>query len=376
MTDIQNEGALRRTIFPYRSLDERDSIRLLHLHPASSSQAEVKCSLIHTTLQFCGDIYEHYIAISYVWGDPNDTRIIHVDDIPVSITINLFSALRDLRHETRDLMIWADAICINQHDDEEKLQQIALMGEIYSMADHTVIYLGCLDTQDALKLDGWALTNFEKSQFSPEIADLILSSPWFRRVWVFQELVFSKDPRVQLGRYRFPWRLLYRVVVGQMRSKRLDLNTKSLLQSFKLLSEMHRARERHLRDEGLRSEAWESEPTEDDAEEESGLMMIHLLRARKGLGVTHPKDMIFAHLSFASDSSDLTPRINYSMDHIVLYNAFARYMIDQGLHCELFDAISDADHSTTRYRLSSWSPDWSIAPNDSCFPRSEWWWDV
>lgn len=249
------------------------------------------------------------------------------------------------------------------------------MGEIYSTANHTVIYLGCLDTQDALKLDGWASANFEQSHFTLEIADLILSRPWFRRVWMFQELVFSKDARVQLGRYRFPWDLLHRVVVGQMRSKSLDLNTKSLLQSFKLLSEMHRARERHLRDEGLRSEAWESEPTEDDAEEESGLMMIHLLRARKGLGVTHPKDMIFVHLGFASDSSDLTPQINYSMDHIVLYNAFARYMIDQGLHCELFDAISDADHSTTRYGLSSWTPDWSIAPNNSCFPKSNWWSD-
>ena len=61
-------------------------------------------------------------------------------------------------------------------------------------------------------------------------------------------------------------------------------------------------------------------------------MMIDLLRARRGLGVTHPKDMIFAHLGFASDSADLTPRINYSMDHNLVYNAFARYMIDQGRH--------------------------------------------
>ena len=173
-----------------RSLDELDSFRLLHLYPASSSQAEVKCSLIQTTLQFCGNIYEYYTAISYVWGDPNDTRIICIDEIPVATTVNLFSALRDLRHETRTLLVWADAICINQHDDEEKLKQIAMMGEIYSMADHTVIYLGCLNTQDALKLDGWASTNFEQSHFTPEIADLILSRSWFHVSGCFRVGIF------------------------------------------------------------------------------------------------------------------------------------------------------------------------------------------
>lgn len=193
---------------------------------------------------------------------------------------------------------------------------------------------------------------------------------------MFQELVFSKDPRVQLDRYRFPWDLLHRVVDGQVRLKHPDQNTKDVLQGFNLLYEMNRARERHLRDEGLRSEAWGSKPTQGDAGKRSGLMMIDLLRARRGLGVTHPKDMIFALLGFASDSLDLITRINYSMDPIVLYNAVARYMIDRGLHCELFDAIGDAGHSTTRNGVSSRCPDWSIAPNYAYFPRSIFWYDV
>jgi hypothetical protein len=271
MTDSQNVGNLSRSSFPYLPLDEHDSIRLLHLYPASSRQAEVKCSLVQMTLQIFGDIYDHYTAILYVWGDPNDTRIIYIDEIPVAITINLFSTLRDLRHETQALLVWADAICINQHDDEEKMKQIAMMGERYSTADHTVIYLGCLDAQDALKLDGWASANFEQSHFTPEVADLILSSPWFRRVWVFRELVFSKDPRVQLGRYRFPWELLHRVVVGETRSKHPYPNTEDGLQAFNLLSETHRARERHLSDEKLHSEAWGSEPNQDDIEKDRDL---------------------------------------------------------------------------------------------------------
>lgn len=82
--------------FSYQPLDHPDSIRLIHLLPASSPNAELKCSLIHTTLKACADIYDHYTALSYVWGDSKDTRTILLDGLPVKITVNLFSALRDL----------------------------------------------------------------------------------------------------------------------------------------------------------------------------------------------------------------------------------------------------------------------------------------
>jgi hypothetical protein len=38
--------------------------------------------------------------------------------------------------------IWVDAACINQHDDLEKSSQVAQMGNIYSMAEKTIIFLG------------------------------------------------------------------------------------------------------------------------------------------------------------------------------------------------------------------------------------------
>lgn len=37
----------------------------------------------------------------------------------------------------------------------------------------------------------------------------ILSRPWFNRVWVFQELVLSRIPIVQIGRKRVGWDTLY-----------------------------------------------------------------------------------------------------------------------------------------------------------------------
>jgi hypothetical protein len=70
-----------------------------------------------------------------------------------------------------------------------------MMGKIYSLADHTVIYLNLFNPQDAAKLDGWVSSNFDESQFSTEIAELVLNHTWFRRFWVLQELVsFVYEP--------------------------------------------------------------------------------------------------------------------------------------------------------------------------------------
>jgi hypothetical protein len=380
MASIPAENLPTRSTFPYRQLDELDSIRLIRLHPASSSQAEVKCSLIHSTLKICGDIYDDYTALSYVWGDPNDTRSIWIDGIPFPTTINLFSALRDLRHENSALLVWADAICINQIDDKEKLGQIAIMGKIYSMAEHTVIYLGPLEAKNADELNSWASTDFHESRLSSGLADLVLSQPWFRRVWVFQELVFSKDPRVQLGRYRLSWNTLYRALARRMESEYSGKDIE-VIHGSKLLTDMHQARETHRKGEGTGRPPHSNIPLmdlEDESSEdessggESSVTMLSLLRARRGLGVTYPKDMIFAHLGFASDGAALVERINYSMNHVHLYHSFARYIVDQGLYCELFNEINDVDPSPQRNGLSSWTPNWEIQKNDGLIPFKNW----
>lgn len=55
---------------------------------------EIKCELNRWSL----DSRPRYEALSYAWGDPNDTRPIIVDGCSVQITANLESALRRLRY--------------------------------------------------------------------------------------------------------------------------------------------------------------------------------------------------------------------------------------------------------------------------------------
>ncbi|PVH75639.1 HET-domain-containing protein, partial [Cadophora sp. DSE1049] len=177
--------------YQYRPLVENDGIRLLELEPNPDLNAEVKCSLIHTTLhEYDHDIINHYTALSYVWGDSTATKSILVEGHEFHITLNLDTALRYIRDSTRRCLIWADAICINQLDDEEKNRQVRQMGYVYRNATHTIIFMGePTDHTDAVLR---AVRSGSSSSLDTQAREAlpwqdILARPWFQRVWVYQE---------------------------------------------------------------------------------------------------------------------------------------------------------------------------------------------
>ncbi|KAG4428456.1 hypothetical protein IFR05_016061 [Cadophora sp. M221] len=129
--------------YRYKSITSPDTIRLIHIHPSPDLEAEIECSLAHATLKACAqDITEHYVALSHVWGDASLECAILVDGQLLAITASLHCALRYLRDESRLIRVWADGICIDQKSNEDRSFQVAMMGSIYSIATHTVIFLG------------------------------------------------------------------------------------------------------------------------------------------------------------------------------------------------------------------------------------------
>ncbi|KAK8070600.1 ATPase family AAA domain-containing protein 1, partial [Apiospora hydei] len=77
-------------------------------------------------------------------GDPASNEEIMLNEEPFRITKNLANALRWVKHhwlqyfqgrDSSEFLLWADAICINQEDNEEKSFQVPLMGKIYSAAE-------------------------------------------------------------------------------------------------------------------------------------------------------------------------------------------------------------------------------------------------
>jgi len=160
-------------------------IRLLVLEPISpisDSSSDIRCTLRHVDL----DDKPTYKALSYVWGDPNVTFPIFIDEKQYHVTANCHAALVRLREIAKDRHLeqsddddeedsdekghsnekgsddmdeeinyggkqlivreptyfWIDAICINQQDDDEKSAQVRLMCQIYRLAEEVITWLG------------------------------------------------------------------------------------------------------------------------------------------------------------------------------------------------------------------------------------------
>jgi hypothetical protein len=158
------------TTFRYKDL-EQNEIRLLRILPEITSI--IKCEILHTSL----DDSKKYIAISYAWGDLEDTRCIILDGHGFSVTESLWQALRKIRSRTSAVAVWVDAVCINQRNTAERNYQVQLMTSIYTKAHEMAIWIGP-DAEDS----GLAIRLLHKvvsAEESPsEIKDTILSPAW------------------------------------------------------------------------------------------------------------------------------------------------------------------------------------------------------
>lgn len=131
--------------------------------PLADRSGPIRCRLEPVSL----DEAPVYNALSYVWGDPNDTREIIVDEAPVQVTANLHAFLRHYRANAwrrRALPIWIDAVCINQADNVEKSHQIRLMRTVFAAAarvwmwvdEDEGVFKGVCHQMDLMKW-GWRL---------------------------------------------------------------------------------------------------------------------------------------------------------------------------------------------------------------------------
>lgn len=115
------------------------TIRLVELLPGRRSDI-VECTLHEGTLS----TDRAYKALSYAWDDRKATSKVFIicNKKKLEVALNLYHALRRLRHFSSAVILWVDALCINQADDAERTHQVGMMREIYENSCEIAIWLG------------------------------------------------------------------------------------------------------------------------------------------------------------------------------------------------------------------------------------------
>ncbi|KAF7940451.1 uncharacterized protein EAE98_000578 [Botrytis deweyae] len=207
-----------------------DSIRLLGLMPAKDLASPIHCRLHDYSLRESDRGIHLYEALSYVWGSPESSKVVYINNSSLSVTANLYTALLHLRDCTFERIIWVDSICINQENDIEKSHQIQLMAKIYGQANRVIVYLGdeADDSNQALESIRFAAEGESPGGESPggespggespggefpegesldrRINEMnqrgvleLLKRPWFERIWVLQEVGFARQILMMCG---------------------------------------------------------------------------------------------------------------------------------------------------------------------------------
>ncbi|KAI2616091.1 HET-domain-containing protein [Hypoxylon sp. NC1633] len=346
---------------PFGIEPDCNQFRILTLLPGSGEQP-LECILEH------GDISNPppYEAISYVWGDPHDRVKITCNDRSLTITAGLAAVLHHFRSPTERRSLWADAICINQDDDEERGRQVRRMKDIYSKARLVLIWLGeereesdqglavasdlahachqytseggslqtiSFDDQLAQKLFG----KFRDPSEFPRLSAFakIIQRLWFTRVWVVQELALATAATVFCGNSSISWTDLMAAITVQ---DHLNLWLSDHERNAYVFI-LERARQEWC--SGLRRS------------------LLSVLFRYRILDATDPRDKIFglSALTKSELSGVEALQPNYNVDITDLYTDVAKEIIL--LQSSDLNLLSVPRRLSGPGHLPSWVPDWT-----------------
>ena len=251
-------------------------------------------------------------ALSYTWGAQGVLHNISVDNQDLPVGQNLYEALQQLCTEAVNLPIWIDAICINQNDASEKSFQVPLMGRIYSKASKVVVWLGAVPKESAFLPSPksssslkWTPQKFQLSLKRLVFGDFVhrrcvielLRRPYWRRVWIIQELLLSKNVELRYGSSTIQWQNLDESY-KKLEIWRKDvgiLPEKQEFQAFAALSRAMKAPNHHSRD------------------------LLSLLREHINSQCTEPRDRVFGMFGLAKECCiQCTEGVDYDIDFLEL----------------------------------------------------------
>ncbi|KAK8113396.1 HET-domain-containing protein [Apiospora sp. TS-2023a] len=226
--------------YQYQAIPNKGYIRLLEIVPAPD-QHGIQVQLSSVSLDESTQTYD---ALSYVWGSPDQPRkVISVNGCRFEVYGSLYDILFSLRPNpdaTAKVVLWVDAICINQEDVAERNAQVPIMDSIYRNARCTVVWLGpetkktqrIFEMLEHLRQDSKAgasdsvfpsqetlpltLMQFHKAtRVKNSVTELyggdehiwkIIKSAWWYRSWTLQEILLSTNITLFMGRHKIDWK--------------------------------------------------------------------------------------------------------------------------------------------------------------------------
>jgi len=219
----------------YRPL-ERGEIRLLVLMPSPKDCPYYPLICTLETESWEGGAMRDYAALSYHWGPVSENGRLYLllDGLPgrideadwgskarsairVPIRDNLFRALLRLRRHDRPVALWVDNLCIDQHNNIEKSEQLSNMAKIYHYARNVCVWLGEGDAEgksdramafipsimDFAVLDRYVKDKQQAANWHA-LAEL-MRDRWFSRRWVVQEISLADSATVHCGGETVHW---------------------------------------------------------------------------------------------------------------------------------------------------------------------------
>ncbi|KAJ8118409.1 hypothetical protein OPT61_g621 [Boeremia exigua] len=395
------------SFYVYRALTpEQRRIRLIHLLPRaarssllslpartpsdtndSSSEVRVRCTISHVSL----DRPPPYLALSYTWGNVNHKVPILVGSTYLQVTSGLEVALAHLTPEYEPLILWIDALCIDQDDEVEKTEQVQQMQQIYANATSVITWLGpAADNSDAAmhwiqhygalshefsigtkpelrlrrllqiyesepdRLPHERIRSFLQdivTQLTPvpncnDSIELALSKfftrAYWSRIWVVQEVVHAK--RVQF-------------VCGDVGVSEEPLNhSLRLLRNFGLYRQAKTALCPRLTNSGSTSSDTRNPINILKLRRSAGpFPLIYLIRVVRYFEATDFRDKIFALLSFAADAATLNLRPDYRKSWKEIYRETTISLLRNGF----WDVLSLCEFREEPSELPSWVPDFT-----------------
>lgn len=324
-----------------------------------------------------------YEAISYVWGNKDETHDIAVcegeAEHSLGIPRSLYGALRQLRQLIEPRTIWVDAICMNQEDDREKSHQVQLMRRIYQGAARVMIWLGdnlSLGSQAGPLLELIGRINRREFESVPPPSDWrtwspfreLFRHPWFRRVWCLQEAVMAPSAEVMLGENSVPWEH-----VGFAASWMRSMPTELIIGDHMLITGIYHACLIYSLSHG--------------SEEQQRVSFLQLLTLTRAFEATDHRDKVYGILGIPTEESNpdagvtlLRPDYTKTLAEVYIDCALAVIGSTQTpriLSYVQHEQFRDLDQErcsrsedATLHRVPSWVPRWhqyfarTLAPSD------------